>query len=107
MANFTEGFHAFFPEYLAAHRDPRTRAIHYIGTTGGLIVAAWAISTGHWWMLLAALATGYVPAMASHPIIEGNIPKTFEHPLWSFMADFRMLYLFLTGGLASRLASLP
>ena len=100
MSGFMEGFHRFWPEYLAAHRDPRTRAIHYGGLAVALVLAIFFLSTWNWWMLVAAVAVGYGPAMASHPLIEGNIPKTFEHPVWSFMSDFYMFYLFLTGRLA-------
>jgi hypothetical protein len=100
-------FTEFFPEYLAAHRDPRTRAIHYIGTTLGVISAILFFVTWNWEFIVAAPILGYGMAMPTHPIFEGNIPKTFEHPVLSFVSDFFMLYLFLTGGLARYLERLP
>ena len=100
-------FTAFFPEYLAAHRDPRTRAVHYIGTTLGVLSVIVFLFTMEWQYLVAAPILGYGMAMPTHPIFEGNIPKTFEHPVLSFIADFFMLYLFLSGRLASYLERLP
>ena len=101
--SFTE----FFPEYLAAHRDPRTRAVHYIGTALGVISFIVFLFAWDWKFLVAAPILGYGLAMPTHPIFEGNIPKTFEHPVLSFISDFFMLYLWATGQLAPRLARLP
>ncbi len=110
MSNRSErspSFTEFFPEYLAAHRDPRTRAIHYIGTTLGVISLIVFFFTWEWEFLVAAPLVGYGMAMPTHPIFEGNIPKTFEHPALSFVSDFYMVYLFLTGQLAQHLNRLP
>ena len=100
-------FAAFWPEYLAAHRDRRTRAIHYFGTILGVVSLLAFVATMNWRFLLAAPIVSYGLAMPSHPLFEGNLPKTFEHPVLSFMADFYMLYLWATGGLAAELARLP
>jgi len=100
-------FMEFWPEYLGAHRDPRTRAIHYTGTILGVASLIVFLVTLDWRFLLAAPILGYGMAMPTHPIFEGNIPKTFEHPVLSFGCDFFMLYNFLTGRLASELAKLP
>jgi hypothetical protein len=100
-------FREFWPEYLGAHRDPRTRAIHYIGTTLGVISVIVFFFSWDWHFLVAAPILGYGLAMPTHPIFEGNIPKTFEHPALSFMSDFYMLFLFATGQLAAHLERLP
>jgi hypothetical protein len=107
MAARRPSFTEFFPEYLAAHRDPRTRAIHYTGTILGVISLIVFLVTLRWEYLVAAPILGYGMAMPTHPIFEGNIPKTFEHPVLSFVSDFFMLYLFLTGGLGAYLQRLP
>lgn len=100
-------FTKFFPEYLAAHRDPRTRAIHYVGTTLGVCSFIAFLFTMDWKFLVAAPIIGYGMAMPTHPIFEGNLPKTFKNPVLSFMSDFYMLYLFVTGKLGSELQRLP
>jgi hypothetical protein len=100
-------FAEFWPHYLGAHRDPRTRAMHYVGTSLGVICLAVFVVTLAWPWLAAAPVAGYGFAFVSHVVFEHNNPKTFEHPLWSFMADFVMLGRFLAGRLAPELARLP
>lgn len=100
-------FTQFWPEYLGAHRDPRTRAIHYFGTTLGVISFIVFLFTMDWRYLVAAPILGYGLAMPTHPIFEGNLPKTFEHPVLSFISDFYMLFLFLTGRIAAEVSRLP
>jgi len=107
MAERSPSFAEFWPEYLGAHRDPKTRAIHYVGTTLGVASFIVFLFTMDWEFLVAAPILGYGMAMPTHPIFEGNIPKTFEHPALSFVSDFYMLYMFLTGRLAGEIARLP
>jgi hypothetical protein len=101
-----QSFADFWPEYLGAHRDPRTRAMHYVGTSLGVVCLLVFLATLHWPYLVAAPIAGYGFAFVSHFVFEHNNPKTFGHPLWSFMADFVMLGRFLTGRLAPELARL-
>lgn len=100
-------FAAFWPEYLGAHRDPRTRAVHYLGTILGVVSFLVFLATGGWLFLVAAPILGYGLAMPSHRLFEGNLPKTFEHPALSFASDFYMLYLWATGRLGQELGRLP
>jgi len=100
-------FAAFWPEYLGAHRDPRTRAIHYLGTILGVCSFVVFVVTLDWRFLVAAPILGYGLAMPTHPLFEGNLPKTFEHPALSFVSDFYMLFLWASGRLSSELARLP
>ncbi len=100
-------FTEFWPEYLGAHRDPKTRAVHYTGTLLGVASFIVFLFSMEWEFLVAAPLIGYLPAMSTHPLIEGNIPKTFEHPVLSFMSDFYMLFMFLTGRIDAEVAKLP
>jgi hypothetical protein len=41
----------------------------------------------------------YACAWTAHFFIEKNRPATFTYPLWSFMGDWKMLALMLSGKL--------
>jgi hypothetical protein len=93
------GFGHFWPYYLRAHLDPRTRAMHYVGTVTGVVLLLTGIVNGPWWLILAGVVAGYGVAGVSHYIFEGNRPATLVNPHWSLVGDFYMLGLFLTGRL--------
>ena len=93
----------FWPRYLAAHVDRRTRALHYLGTLGAAAFVGLAISLGDWRWLAAAPLVGYGLAWLGHAVFERNRPETFQHPVWSLLSDIRMLGLFLTGRLGAEL----
>ena len=82
-----------------AHRDPRCRALHYVGSTGGLIGIVVAILSANPWWLLAGLVFAYALAWVGHFVVERNRPATFGNPLWSLIGDVRMYLLWLGGGL--------
>jgi hypothetical protein len=93
----------FWPRYLAAHANKRTRALHYFGTGAALLMLVAFAATRSWWWLVAAPIVGYGLAWTAHFAFEHNKPETFGHPFWSFYSDFRMLLLFLAGRLGSEL----
>jgi hypothetical protein len=96
-------FEAFWPYYLAEHAKPATRALHFVGTLLGLGLALAAILLQNWALLPVALVCGYLFAWIGHIAIEHNRPATFQYPLWSFLSDFRMLGLWLTGRLGQEI----
>src|SRR5271169_1263819 len=93
----------FWQRYLAAHRDPRTRGLHYLGTLFGLGALAMAGITLDWRWLIAAPLAGYALAWSGHLVFEHNRPETFGHPGWSLLSDMRMLGLFVSGQLGREL----
>lgn len=92
-----KSFAEFWPYYVAEHSQPATRALHYAGTLTGLACAAALVAGGRWKWLPLAFVPGYAAAWAGHYFIEKNRPATFRHPLWSFLADHKMLALMLAG----------
>jgi hypothetical protein len=96
-------YREFWRRYLAAHRDPRTRGLHYVGTTLAVLALVAAAASRDWRWLVAAPVAGYAFAWTGHLVFEKNRPETFGHPVWSLMSDFRMLGLFALGRLGREL----
>lgn len=94
-----KSFTEFWPFYMAEHSKPATRWLHLLGTTAGLATVVYFIATGKWWLFWLGFIPGYACAWLAHFLIEKNKPATFEYPLWSFMADYKMIALMLTGRL--------
>jgi hypothetical protein len=86
-----ETFRAFWPFYLGQHRRFGTRLLHYVGTSAALLLVAMAPLVHRPKLALIALVAGYAPAFIAHFFIEKNRPATFRYPLWSLLADFKML----------------
>jgi hypothetical protein len=94
----------FWAHYLAAHADPRCRALHYAGTLAALGLILHAAIKADRRSLVAAPLVGYGAAWFGHVVFERNRPATFGHPLWSALSDFRMIGLFLAGRLTGELS---
>ena len=92
-----ETFGEFWPEYVRAHSEPGTRGLHLVGTLLGWGIFVAAIATRHWWWIVAALLVPYALAWIGHFFVEHNRPATFEHPLWSWWADQKMVGMMIVG----------
>lgn len=97
MSQQYNSFSEFWPHYVAEHSRPQTRMLHLIGTAIALGCIVYFAGTGRWWLIPLALIPGYGLAWIAHFFIENNKPATFQHPLWSFMGDYKMIWLMLTG----------
>jgi hypothetical protein len=91
--SFTE----FWPHYVAEHSQPATRLLHLMGTSVAIACVVYFIASGRWWLFPLALIPGYGAAWTGHFFIEKNRPATFQHPLWSFMGDYKMIGMMLSG----------
>jgi hypothetical protein len=103
MPRDCRSFDEFWPFYLREHSRPRTRALHYVGTSLVVAIVIFSASTGRWLWLLAIPLAGYGFAWVAHFWVEKNRPATFTYPLWSLAADFKMWWLWLTGRLQPEL----
>jgi hypothetical protein len=101
-----QSFEEFWPFYVGEHLDPRSRALHYVGTTLAIgTIATAALTVNPAWLLLTPIV-GYTPAWIGHFIIEGNRPATFKYPVWSLRGDLKMLSYALAGRMADEVERL-
>lgn len=103
MSRKYRSFSEFWPFYLREHSKPQTRLLHYVGTSIVVAMAIFALLSGRLLWLLAIPLAGYGFAWFAHFRVERNRPATFTYPLWSLAADFKMWWLWLTGGLQAEL----
>ena len=103
MASKYARFAEFWPYYLSEHSDARNRALHYAGSGLAVALLALAAAAGDWRLLPAAAVCGYAFAWFGHFFVERNRPATFDYPLWSFYADYRMLAFAAAGRLRGEL----
>ena len=92
-----ESFEEFWPFYVRQHAKKTTRTLHAVGTTAGVLVAAYALWTKRPWLIALAPVLGYGGAWIGHFFVENNKPATFTYPAWSFRADFVMLSKIFAG----------
>jgi hypothetical protein len=96
-------FRDFWPLYLQAHGHPITRAVHYGATVIGVGSAlAAAITLQPAFLLGIGIAYGF--AIAAHAFVEKNRSMIRVNPIWGALADLRMFWLALTGGLQCEVA---
>ncbi len=90
-------FAEFWPYYMAAHQDARNRWAHYVGSAGALAACVAGVAVGAWWLLPAGLVWGYGCAWFGHFAFERNRPASWVRARWSFMGDWRMFWMKITG----------
>jgi hypothetical protein len=111
-------YEEFWPIYLQAHANPKSRGLHYLGTASGTLLVLTAVTLllagavtfnlplMMWGagLFLAAPIAGYGCAWIGHFGIERNKPAAFSEPFWAFKSDYRMFWLWATGRLGGELA---
>ena len=97
-------FEEFWPPYLQAHSDPRTRALHVAGTIAATAIVLGAVALRKPWLAGVGLVAGYGPAWFSHACIEHNKPETFRAPFASLRGDYLMAWHVLRGSIDQEIA---
>ncbi|MEQ1438098.1 DUF962 domain-containing protein [Fontimonas sp. SYSU GA230001] len=87
----------FYPFYLGEHSNRTCRRLHFIGSSLGLAIMAYALATQTWALIAVALVQGYAWAWVGHFFFEHNKPATFKYPWLSFQGDWKMWWQMLTG----------
>ncbi|KAH8484995.1 hypothetical protein Peur_033910 [Populus x canadensis] len=95
MMNF-RSLDEFWSFYVTQHSKPSTRRWHFVGTLASMLLLLNSLVFNLWFLFLVPFV-GYGCAWYSHFFVEGNVPATFGHPVWSFLCDFKMFGLMLTG----------
>ena len=87
----------FWDFYVLEHSEPLTRQLHFAGTSLGILLLVWILRSGNYIYLPLCLVIGYAFAWISHFYVEHNKPASFKYPFWSFISDYKMMWLMLTG----------
>lgn len=90
-------FEEFWPHYVRAHANKMNRRMHFVGTTCAMGLVAAGVITRRVWPIVLAPVVGYGFAWIGHFFVEGNVPATFGHPLYSLKADFVMWSKMISG----------
>jgi hypothetical protein len=99
-----KNFEEFWPYYVREHQTSGCRLLHFIGSGLGIICLVSTFVTGNLWFIPLGLALGYGFAWVGHFFVEHNKPATFQYPLWSFRADWRMWRFMLLGRMREEVA---
>ncbi len=87
----------FWPFYVSQHSRAGTRRLHFIGTSGAIVLVVLVAALSETWLLVGAPVCGYFFAWVGHFFIERNRPATFTYPVFSLIGDFHMYGLMWLG----------
>lgn len=93
----------FWPFYVSQHLNPVNRRLHFYGTSLGIVLGIAALIGRAPFVAVGALIVAYGFAWVGHFFYEKNRPATFNYPLLSFRADFRMYWLTLRGEMGAEI----
>ncbi len=85
-------FREFYPFYLSQHQNSVCRGLHVFGSLLVLTSLIFILWKRAFLFLPLLLLFGYGPAWIGHFFFEKNKPATFQYPLYSFVADWVMVY---------------
>ncbi len=94
-------FEQFWDYYVSVHAHPLNRALHVGGTLCGIAMAGTGFLFKKRSLILLAPVVGYGCSWMGHFFVEHNTPATFQHPVWSFMGDMKMIKMTFEGKMAA------
>jgi hypothetical protein len=94
-------FSQFWPIYLDAHRQPATRACHYVATIFGMATTLLAALEGEILIMVGGIFGAVCMAISSHKMIEHNKPLIGVNPFYGAIADVKMCWLAMRGDLTA------
>ena len=90
-------FAEFYEEkYLERHAQPLCRWFHFVGFLASAVLLVVVLWLQIWWMLLLLPVPSYFFAFLGHAVVQ-NVPTTFDHPYWSFLAFWKLIEEMITG----------
>ena len=104
--NSIDNYSEFWDFYVTEHSKPLTRHLHFVGTALGLLMLAWFLWSGSYFLIPLCFVVGYGFSWASHFFVEKNRPASFKYPLWSFASDYKMMFYMVTGKMNSEVERL-
>ena len=92
-----DNYPEFWDFYVSEHSKPLTRYLHFVGTSLGILLLFYFLGQGMFLYIPLCFVVGYAFAWFSHFFVEKNKPATFTYPLWSFVSDYRMVWMMISG----------
>lgn len=92
-----QNYAEFWDFYVSEHSLPATRLLHFAGTSLGILSLIYFVSRGWWYYFPLFFVIGYGFAWFADFVVEKNRPASFRFPLWSFISDFKMMWLMING----------
>src|SRR5258706_10332669 len=103
MTTDPQNYAEFWDFYVAEHRLPLTRLLHFVGTSLGIALAVFFVARRQWYFFPVFFIVGYGFAWFAHFVIEKNKPASFRFPFWSFISDFKMMWYMVTGQIGAEI----
>ncbi|MGN6105455.1 MAG: Mpo1-like protein, partial [Kofleriaceae bacterium] len=80
----------FWEHYQELHSNPRTRALHAVGTASALGLLALAVARRSPKLALLAPVVDYGISQLAHRRIDGTKTQPMRRPLWHLRAEWRL-----------------
>lgn len=90
MKKFISELDAFYPAYLRAHSNMGNQVLHFIGSTLFFALMALAFILSNYWLVAAAIFTGYLLPGIGHRFFQHNDSFRASKPVLCVLCAFRL-----------------